>query len=221
MGERDFRSTIKNAIESIGKELDIQIDVKDHQTIHLQEVVQCLRRSYYDRTQPLRFEREGFNELLGGLLQKYGYGSKPKKFDIDNDNDKKITLRGQADMIVDDTIILFRSADKKMSDPPANDVLFLNACLWIYNKFDGIIVYILADNKQEMSFSVTRNKKMFEETVRRIRVLNNLLDEQKIPILEPSPQCDRCQYYQRCYLKKRVGRSISLKEMIGMESKDD
>ncbi len=66
MGDRDYRNTIQNAIGSIGKELEIEIDSKDIQTIHLQEVTQCLRRSYYDRVDPNEIERRGFNELLSG-----------------------------------------------------------------------------------------------------------------------------------------------------------
>ncbi len=49
MGDRDYRNIIQSAIGSIGKELEVEIDSKDFQTIHLQEVAQCLRRSYYDR----------------------------------------------------------------------------------------------------------------------------------------------------------------------------
>ena len=158
MGDRDFRGVIKNAIDAIGKELDIQVDNTDKKTIHLHEVVRCLRRSYYDRTQPIEVKRGGFNELFGGLLQKYGYGSKPGVFDIGQSDDSGIKLKGQAEMIIDDAVILFRSAEKIPDDPHAADVLFLNACLWIYNKFDGIIVYISGD-RQETSFSITRNKK--------------------------------------------------------------
>ena len=34
--------------------------------------------------------------------------------------------------------------------------------MWIYDKSDGIIVYISGD-KKETTFSISRNKKMFEE----------------------------------------------------------
>ena len=67
-------------------------------------------------------------------------------------------------------------------------MLYLNACLWMYEKTDGIIVYI-TNNKQESSFSLTKNKLMFEETARRVRVLHDLLVEKKTPILEPSSEC--------------------------------
>ena len=214
MGDRDFRSTIRNAIDSIGKELEIEIDSKDVQTIHVKEVVQCLRRSYYDRIEPKEIERRGFNDLLSGLLRKLQYGSEPKEFAVDD-----IKLRGQADMIADNSILLFRPALDEMETPHANDILYLNACMWIYDKDDGIIVYITGDRK-ETTFSLTRSKKMFEEVIRRIRVLNDLLKEQKTPILEPSVDCSDCQYYERCFTKKKNTKQVSLAEMLGMGKTD-
>ena len=210
MGDRDFRTTIQTALSSIGKELQLDIDPKNIQTIHLQEVVQCLRRSYFDRIDPVEIERRGFNELLSGLLRKLEYGSEPKVFEIDD-----IKLEGQTDMIVDDAILLFRPAQGELENPIANDVLYLNACLWIYDKTEGIVVYITGDRK-ETTFSLTRNKKMFEEVIRRVRVLNNLLKEQKAPILEPSTECSECQYYERCFIKKKNSKHVDIGEMLGL-----
>ena len=210
MGDRDFRTTIQTALSSIGKELQLDIDPKNIQTIHLQEVVQCLRRSYFDRIDPVEIERRGFNELLSGLLRKLEYGSESKEFEIDD-----IKLKGQTDMIVDDVIMLFRPAQGELENPIANDVLYLNACLWIYDKTEGIVVYITGDRK-ETTFSLTRNKKMFEEVIRRVRVLNNLLKEQKARILEPSVECSECQYYEKCFMKKKNSKHVDIGEMLGM-----
>ena len=214
MGDRDLRSIVKNAVDSIGRELEIEIDAKDIKTIHLKEVVQCLRRSYYDRVDSKEVERRGFNDLLSGMLRKLQYGSNPKEFAIDD-----IKLRGQVDMMVDDSIILFRPANTSIETPLANDLLYLNACMWIYDKTDGIIIYITG-NKEEIMFSLTRDKKMFEEVIRRVRVLSDLLKEQKTPILEPSNDCTECQYYQRCFITKKNTKQVSLSEMLGL-SKDE
>ena len=210
MGDRDYRTIIQTALASIGKELQLDIDSENIQTIHLQEVVQCLRRSYFDRIDPVEIERRGFNELLSGLLRKLEYGSEPKEFEIDD-----IKLQGQTDMIVDDAIMLFRSTQTELENPLANDVLYLNACLWIYDKTEGIVIYITGD-KKETTFSLTRNKKMFEEVIRRVRVLNNLLKEQKAPILEPSTECSECQYYERCFIKKKNSKHVDIGEMLGL-----
>lgn len=211
MGDRDYHSIIRNALDSIGAELETKIDTTDIKTIHLHEAVQCLRRSYYDRTDPQDSKKSGFNELLTGLLRKLHYGTEPKEFEIDD-----IKLVGHADMIVDDVILIFRSSELLPKEPKAKDLLYVNACMWIYDKFDGLIVYITGD-RQEVSFALTKNNSMFEQTVRRVRVLNDLLKEKKTPILEPSEDCSNCQYFQRCYITKKVGRSISLSELVGLK----
>ena len=210
MGDKDFRRVVKDAISSIGKEIKPQIDNKDIHTIHLSEVVQCLRRSYFDRIEPIEMERTGFNDLLAGLLRNLQYGSEAKEFAIDD-----IKLRGQADMIVDDYVFLFRPADHEPETPRSSDLLFLNACMWIYDKVDGMIIYITG-SKDEVTFSVTRDKKMFEEVIRRVRILNDLLKEKKMPILEPSGQCSKCQYYHRCFISKKNAKQLTLAELLGL-----
>ncbi len=50
MGDRDYRKLIKNAIDSIGREIEPKIEPSDYNTIDVSEVVRCLRRSYFDRT---------------------------------------------------------------------------------------------------------------------------------------------------------------------------
>ena len=91
--------------------------------------------------------------------------------------------------------------------------------MWMYNKFDGIIIYITGD-RQEVSFSLTKDKKMFEEVIRRVRVLSDLLTEQKTPILEPSQNCLDCQYYSRCFISKKNSKQFELGELLGLSKKN-
>jgi len=209
MGDRDYRALVKSAIDSIGKEVELQIDANDIKTIHLDEVVRCLRRSYYDRVEPKEIERTSFADLVGGLLRSKGYGSKTGEFEIDD-----LKLKGQTDMIVDDVVFVFRSANTLPENPIARDLLYINACMWIFDKTEGLLVYLTGDGK-ETSFSLSRSKKMFEEVVRRARVLHDLLKEKKVPILEPSDECSTCQYYENCYIKEKISKSISLKGLVG------
>ena len=210
MGDRDYRQLIKNAIESIGRDIEPKIDPKDNKTIHIHEVVRCLRRSYYDRTEPIELKRTNFNNLMTGLLQKMEYGGKEGEYSIDD-----ITLKGKADMVVDDAIIIFRSTMLAPDSPFALDLLYLNACMWIFKKDEGIVVYLTPDGKEE-SFSLIKENKMFEELVRRVRVLKDLLEEKKVPILEPSIECSSCQYYERCFVKQKIGKEIKIEEMFGL-----
>ncbi len=212
MGDRDYRSLVRSSIEAIGREIDAKADPSDPKSIHLHEVAGCMRRAYYDRTDRLDVERRGFNDLLSGLLRKLGYGVEPGEFDAGGG----IRLVGQADMVVDDAVMLYRSAPEAPESPRAGDLLFLNACLWMLGKPDGIIVYITGD-RREASFSLAKNAKMFEEIIRRAKILADLLEEKKTPIIEPSADCSSCQYYQRCFSREKIGRSISMSELIGMK----
>jgi len=210
MGDRDYRSLIKKSIDSIGRDIEPKIDPKDNKTIHVHEVVRCLRRSYFDRIDPIEVNRTSFSNLMSGLLQKMEYGGKEGEFSIE-----EITFKGKADMIVDDAIIIFRTTPELAENPLASDLLYLNSCIWIFNKIEGIIVYITPDGK-ESSFSLTKEKKMFEEVVRRVRVLKDLLEEKKVPILEPSIECSSCQYYERCFVKQKIGKQIDIQGLFGI-----
>lgn len=214
MGDRDYRSLIKNSIESLGRELEVNIDSTNNNIIHLEEVVGCLRRAYYNRKDPIKEEQGGFSELISGLLRKLGYGSERASYDIGG-----MTLKGSADMMADNAIILFRPATDELKNPRAGDLLYLNSCMWMYDRTDGIIVYITGD-RRESSFSLTRNKKMFEETVRRVRVLGDLLNDGKVPIVEPSSDCERCQYYQRCFTKQKESKQLTLSALLGMDKNE-
>ncbi len=209
LGDRDYRHLVKNAIDSIGREIEPKIDPNDIKTIHLHEVVRCLRRSYFDRVEPKEVDRRGFTDLVSGLLRNMKYGSKSGELKMED-----IGINGQADMIVDDAVIIFRSANRLPENPIASDLLYLNTCLWIFDKMDGILIYITSE-RQETSFSLSRNKKMFQEIARRIRIFNNLLKEKKVPILEPSDECSNCQYYEKCYLPQKTSQSISLGQLVG------
>ena len=213
MGDRDYRKTITSTIDALAKDTEMEItNPEDNKTIYLHEIVRCMRRSYFDRFDRLDQNKKGFDGLFGGLVRKLQYGSKIGSFDID-----EIKLNGQADMIVDDIVIIFKkSSSPNLDIPNASDVLYLNACMWIFNKKDGAIVYLAGDDK-ESSFIVMRNKKMFEETIRRVRVFSNLIGEKKIPILEPSQECSGCQYYERCYIKKQEGKQFTLSEFFNIK----
>ena len=203
MGDRDYRSVIKNAIESVGRELEYRYKKDDISKIHASEVTGCLRRAFYDRTDEIERDRTSFSDLIGGMFRQLEYGAQPKDFSLED-----INLQTQADLIVDDLVMVFRSTGEHPESPPAKDLLYINACMYAYDKVDGVIIYITGKG-EEISFSVTKNKKMFEETVRRVRVLNDLLKEKKTPILETSIECSGCQYYERCYTNKKAGKTIN------------
>lgn len=213
LGDSNYRRVIREAIEGIRKDIEPSIHEKDEKTIHLQEVTKCLRRSYFDRVNPKEIDNSKFLNLMSGLLHKTSYGAQDGEYTVG-----EIKLLAKTDMIIDDLVFVFHVVPAIPSNPYASDLLYLNACLWIFDKFEGIIIYLTPDGAEE-SFSLSRDKKMFEETIRRVKVLSNLLSEQKKPILEPSQECNSCQYYEDCFIKKKKSSSsISLEKLIGMKS---
>ena len=200
MGERDFRQVINNALKGVGRELDLQVDLSDNKIFYIQEIVGCLRRSYYDRTDPIEKKHKNFHNYLSGLFRKSEFGSKVGQYDL-----KDLKIKAQADLIIDDVVLIFRSVEEFPEIPHPSDMLYLNACLFVFDKFDGIIIYISPDGS-ETSFVATKQTKMFEESIRRVSVLSDLLTQKRTPVLEPSTECTSCQYYQRCYIKTKIGK---------------
>ena len=215
-GDRDYKQIVRDAIDSIGEDIEFKIDAKDISTIYLQETVKCLRRSFYDRTDPLETEQTQFNKVLGGLFRKMKSQSSIGNYDMDGG----LALKGQVDMIKDDVVLIFRSIDKFPENPMPVDILYVNACMWMFEKIEGVIVYITPDGKED-SFVTNRNQRMFEEVVRRTKVFHDLLNEKKVPIIEPSTDCQDCQYYERCYIRKKEGKTITISSLFGRFGKED
>ena len=215
-GDRDYKQIVRDAIDSIGEDIEFKIDAKDISTIYLQEAVKCLRRSFYDRTDPLETEQTQFNKVLGGLFRKMKSQSSMGNYDMDGG----LALKGQVDMIKDDVVLIFRSIDKFPENPMPVDILYVNACMWMFEKIEGVIVYITPDGKED-SFVTNRNQRMFEEVIRRTKVFHDLLNEKKVPIIEPSTDCQDCQYYERCYIRKKEGKTITISSLFGRFGKED
>ena len=216
VGDRDYKQIVRDAIDSIGENIELKIDSQDNNTIHLHEVAKCLRRSYYDRRDPLTTEQTHFNKVLGGLFRKMKSHSTIGKYDMEGG----LAVKGQVDMIKDDVVMIFRSIDKFPENPLPVDILYVNACMWMFEKIEGVIVYITPDGKED-SFVTNRNQKMFEEVVRRTKIFHDLLKEEKVPILEPSHDCLDCQYYERCFIRKKQGRQITISSLFGKFGKED
>ena len=215
-GDRDYKQIVRDAIDSIGEDIEFKIDAKDISTIYLQEAVKCLRRSFYDRTDPLETEQTQFNKVLGGLFRKMKSQASIGNYDMDGG----LALKGQVDMIKDDVVLIFRSIDKFPENPMPVDILYVNACMWMFEKIEGVIVYITPNGKED-SFVTNRNQRMFEEVIRRTKVFHDLLNEKKVPIIEPSRDCQDCQYYERCYIRKKEGKTITIASLFGRFGKED
>ena len=222
VGDRDYKQIVRDAIDSIGEDAQLKFDTKDPNIVYLHEATKCLRRSFYDRTEPLETEQTQFNKVLGGLFRKMKSKATIGKYEMDSG----LALKGQVDMIEDDVVMIFRAVNRYPENPLPADILFVNACMWMFDKIEGVVVYITPDGKEE-SFVTNKNQKMFEEVIRRTKVFHDLIERRntdpkaKPPIIEPSMDCLDCQYYERCYIRKKEGKQITLSSLFGKFGKED
>ena len=222
VGDRDYKQIVRDAIDSIGEDVQLKFDTKNPNIIYLHEATKCLRRSFYDRTEPLETEQTQFNKVLGGLFRKMKSQATIGKYEMDGG----LALKGQVDMIEDDVVMIFRAVNRYPENPLPADILFVNACMWMFDKIEGVVVYITPDGKEE-SFVTNKNQKMFEEVIRRTKVFHDLIERRntdpkaKPPIIEPSMDCLDCQYYERCYIRKKEGKQITLSSLFGKFGKED
>ena len=222
VGDRDYKQIVRDAIDSIGEDVQLKFDTKDPNIVYLHEATKCLRRSFYDRTEPLETEQTQFNKVLGGLFRKMKSKATIGKYEMDSG----LALKGQVDMIEDDVVMIFRAVNRYPENPLPADILFVNACMWMFDKIEGVVVYITPDGKEE-SFVTNKNQKMFEEVIRRTKVFHDLIERRntdpkaKPPIIEPSMDCLDCQYYERCYIRKKEGKQITISSLFGKFGKED
>lgn len=199
LGGRNPHEMIENAIDDIYKNVSIKIDKMDYDKIHAIEASGCTRFAYYERKDPLPSDTAAKISSLLGNGMRHSLSNMRGEYKIDT-----LALEVNVDMIMaNEFIVRFEIVSTLPEVPHPQHMLYLNACLFAFNKDEGFLIYMTEDGKM-VEFSVTKNNRMFEELVRRARVLSTLLKENRVPIVEPSNLCTTCKYFERCYARKKV-----------------
>lgn len=199
LGGRDLRATIEKSLDKLHEDLSVKIDKNDPDRIHAIEASGCTRFAYYERKDPLPTDSLSRISILLGSAMRHSLSNVRGEYKAEG-----LSLEANADMIMaDEFVVEFEVVPTLPEVPHPRHLLYLNACLFALNKKDGLLIYMTAEGKT-VEFSVTKSNKMFEEIVRRARVLSTLLKDSKVPIVEPSELCVNCKYYERCYAGKQV-----------------
>lgn len=199
LGSRNLHEMIENTIDDIYKNLSIKIDKTNPDRIHAIEASGCTRFAYYERKDSLPSDNAAKISSLLGNGVRHSLSNVHGEYKIDS-----LALEVDADMIMANEFIMrFEIVPALPEVPHPQHMLYLNACLFALNKDEGLLIYVTEDGKM-VEFSVTKNSRMFEEIVRRARVLSTLLKENRVPIIEPSNICTTCKYFERCYARKKV-----------------
>jgi CRISPR-associated exonuclease Cas4 len=199
LGGKNLREMIENAIDNIYENLSVKIDKTNPDRIHAIEASGCTRFAYYERKDSLpSYNTTKVSSLLGNGMR-HSLSNARGEYKVDT-----LALEVNVDMIIaDEFIVRFEIVSTLPEVPHPQHMLYLNACLFAFNKYEGFLIYMTAEGKT-VEFSVTKNNRMFEELVRRAKVLSTLLKENRVPIVEPSDLCTSCKYFERCYARKKV-----------------
>lgn len=209
LGGRDFHKIIEDELIKASKDITLNYDQSG---IHVSEITRCSRLSYFERMDPFVDESSNaLRNIFRGSITKLLNG-KTKQYKIDD-----LTIYATVDLLVSNDLVVNLIPVSKLPDyPHPNDLLYANACMFIFEIQGGFIVYFTDDGKFA-EFSVSSSKRMFEQVVRRARILHLLLKEKKTPVVEPSEYCFSCKYYQRCFGQQKE--SEHLLDILGIGKK--
>lgn len=208
LGGRNFHKLIEDELIKISKKLTLDYDSNG---IHVSEITRCSRLSYFERMDPFVDEySNALSNISKGSLTKLLNGI-TREYKVDD-----LILYATVDLMIDNEMIInFVPVSKIPEYPHPNDLLYTNASMFIFDIQGGFIVYFTPEGKF-VEFSVSESKRMFEQVVRRARILSLLLKEKKTPVVEPSELCFSCKYFQRCFQQKE---SEHLVDILGIGKK--
>ena len=191
LGAKNFHKLIEDELIKISKKLARSYDSNG---IHVLEITRCSRLSYFERMDPFVDEfSNALTNIFKSSLTMFLNGI-TREYKVDD-----LAIYATVDLIIDnDMIINFVPVSKIPEYPHPNDLLYTNASMFIFDIIGGFIVYFTPEGKF-VEFSVSKSKRMFEQVVRRARILHLLLKEKKTPVVEPSELCFSCKYFQRCF----------------------
>ena len=209
LGGRNFHKLIEDELIKISKKLTLDYDSNG---IHVSEITRCTRLSYFERMDPFVDEySNALSNISKGSLTKLLNGI-TREYKVDD-----LTIYATVDLMIDNEMIInFIPVSKLPEYPHPNDLLYTNASMFIFDIQGGFIVYFTPEGKF-VEFSVSESKRMFEQVVRRARILYLLLKEKKTPVVEPSELCFSCKYFQRCFGQQNE--SEHLLDILGIGKK--
>lgn len=193
---------LKRIFEKRVSDKNNDTNLKGTDEFHLNDLSSCLRYTYYNKIDPID---DRIVEKLLNIKSKNNIISNNLHhvYKIDS-----LVLHANVDDIFDDVVVKVELIDDIPDNPLPRDIIYVNACLFILKKFTGLLVY-LDMSKKLRYFFITKNERMFDELVRRGKILRTLLEERRLPVMEISSDCLNCKYYGRCYNRENTNNNAN------------
>lgn len=179
--------------------------VFDESTIHVSEVVDCLRKSYYMRTRTVQLSPSNMLKLLGEgahralqeVLKRSGF---EVEFEVGLDLDG-FRLVGHVDAIhVRNSVLIELKTVSKIPDAPYSHHVLQTQ---IYRALTGVrrsyIVYLSRSDGRVRVFRVENGRNVLKWAMERAKLLKSALANGRIPEPERGYLCNYCEFQLNCW----------------------
>ena len=198
--------------EAVGERVEFTYDV-----IHVSEVTQCLRKSYYQRRRASRTTGLEAVIIIGSMihlalqdvLRRYGF--RPE-FRVGMKEDG-VTLIGHIDAYDPDRNIVleFKTVNKIPKDWPwlSHEQQAVTYATMV-DTDEAYIIYIDRGTGEVEVYQVGKDQETLEKMLRRAKILSRALRENEPPEPERGPWCNYCPWKWSCFKsrsKSYYGRS--------------
>jgi len=201
--------------EAFRKFLTKSLRPLDEETVHVGEVVQCLRKSFYTRRfgskELTHLEKTKFIILGLGLsthlvleevLKELGCATEFTQIGTIVTKDYQIRIAGTPDAFNDKFVIEIKTVNKIPEKPYKHHLMQLNAYLWLTHRRIGYIVYIEKKTGRVKVFEHTFNDELHDEFIRRAIKYYEAIKYNITPEREESFLCNYCEWKFMCYESK-------------------
>lgn len=209
LGSRDYPKVINEKLNQIYLGANKRRKL-DYQTITVEEAIRCARLSYFDRMEPAEqitpetincLLKEGFLTIMNSTEVEYKV--------------EDLSLLVKPNLVLNNELVVnFHIVSTLPDNVLPADMLYANACLFALERDLSIVVYVTPEGSHAQFF-VGKSNRMFEQVVRRARILSILLKEGKKPVIEPSNFCAVCKYNDRCFPQQKDRSPALLEGLFG------
>lgn len=176
----------------------------DNNTIHVSEVTQCLRKSYYQRISAKKFTGveaviligAQLHESLQNVIRRYGFRTEFQVAVKENG----VKLVGHIDAYHPEAgvVLEFKTVDKIPEKCYTSHYLQANAYHFMGLAEATYIIYISRSRGDVEVRRIKPSMRKYEELIKRAKILSEALNNNRPPYPEPSHTCNYCPFKYRC-----------------------
>jgi len=182
--------------------------------IHVHEIVQCMRKSYYER----KYGSSDYNHLSDKKCVILGLGllthekleelfSQMFNAKCEKTYEREVKVNGltfkvigTVDVIYDHTLIDLKTVNKIPDEPYDHHYLQLQMYMWLTGLHEAYIVYICKRDGTVKIYQVIRSDKVIKQLMERLHYYATCVSSDIVPKAEHSYLCKYCEYSLECNL---------------------